>query len=61
MIKTKMLRESIMATEPEDMLEVRVNNFIKKSKVKIIDIKFAATGNDNRPTALVIYEVEEND
>lgn len=61
MIRTIMLRDSIVYVEREDRLDAKINDFIRDSKAKIIDIKFAPTGTDNRPTALVIYEVEENE
>lgn len=56
MIKTRMIRESIIVAEEKDRLDTKINSFIKDSKTKIIDIKFASTGKDNRPTALIIYE-----
>lgn len=61
MVRTIMLRDSIVYVEREDRLDAKINDFIRDSKAKIIDIKFAPTGADNRPTALVIYEVEENE
>lgn len=62
MIKTAMIKEPIVVVEYKDRLDTKINNFIRDIKAKkIIDIKFAPTGTDNRPTALVIYEVEEND
>lgn len=56
MIKTKMIEDGFFSY---DALENKINNFIKTNNIKVIDIKFAATGKDNRATALIIYEVEE--
>jgi hypothetical protein len=55
MIKTKMIQDA--ASYSEDRLDTKINNFIKENNIKIIDIKFASTGN-NRPTALIIYKEE---
>ena len=61
MIKTAMIKEPIVVVDYGDRLDTKINNFIRDIKAKkIIDIKFAATGQDNRATALVIYEEEEN-
>ncbi len=54
MIKTKMIRDGILACEAD--LDTKINNFIKENNIKVIDIKFSV---DNIPTALIIYEVEE--
>lgn len=61
MIKTEMIKEPIVVVEHEDRLDTKINNFIRDCKAKVIDIKFAATGQDNRATALVIYEGGENE
>ena len=62
MIKTTMIKEPIVVVDYGDRLDTKINNFIRDIKTKkIIDIKFAPTGADNRPTALVIYEEDENE
>lgn len=58
MIKTIMLKDGYFHCDPR--LHTEINKFIEEHKVKVIDIKFAATGKDNTPTALVIYEEDEN-
>ena len=59
MIKTKMLHDGIMSCD--DRLDYKINKFIEEMDIKVVDIKFAPIGRDNRPTALIIYEVEDDE
>ena len=54
MIKTRMIQDGVLSCD--DRLDDKINKFIK-DKI-IVDIKFTSV--NNRATALVIYEVEEN-
>lgn len=56
MIKTKMIQDGIFTCE--DDLDTKINNFIEENNIKVIDIKFASI--NDRATALIIYEVEED-
>ncbi len=55
MIKTRMIQDGIMSCD--DRLDTKINEFIKDKK--ILDIKFTSV--NNRATALVIYEVQNNE
>lgn len=59
MIKTKMIQDGTFTCS--DRLDDKINEFIKRNNIKVVDIKFASA--NNRATALIIYEVEveEND
>jgi len=61
MIKTKMIEDACLTCD--DRLDTKINDFIKrnsiKDNVKFIDIKFTSV--NNRATALIIYEVEDNE
>ena len=59
MMKTKMIQDGIIACD--DSLDTKINNFVKKNHIKVVDVKFAPIGRDNRATALIIYEVEEDE
>lgn len=50
-----MIQDGYMSCE--DRLDTKINEFIKDKR--IVDIKFTSV--NNRATALVIYEVEENE
>ena len=54
MIKTRMIQDGVLSCD--DRLDDKINKFIK-DKI-IVDIKFTSV--NNRATALVIYEVEDN-
>ena len=66
MIKTKMIQDG--ASYCDDRLDTKINDFIEKNNIKdnvsfndvrFIDIKFTSV--NNRATALIIYEVEEDE
>ncbi len=61
MIKTKMIQDGILSCD--DRLDTKINDFIERNSirdnVRFIDIKLASV--NNRATALIIYEVEENE
>ena len=59
MIKTKLIEDNYMSCETR--LDTKINNFIEEKNIKVVDIKFAPTLKDNRATALIIYEVEEDE
>lgn len=57
MIQTKMIIDAYYTCD--ERLDTKINKFIKEKHIKVIDIKFAGIREDNRATALIIYEVEE--
>ena len=66
MIKTKMIQDASLSCY--DRLDTKINDFIEKNNIKdnvsfndvrLIDIKFTSV--NNRATALIIYEVEEDE
>lgn len=59
MIKTKMIQDGSLTCDTR--LDDKINKFIKENNVKVVDIKFTSIGRDNRLTALIIYEVNNND
>ncbi len=54
-IKTKMIQDGVLTCD--DRLDTKINEFIKDKR--IVDIKFTSV--NNRATALIVYEVEEDD
>ena len=61
MIKTKMIQDG--ASYCDDRLDTKINDFIERNSIKdnvrFIDIKFTSV--NNRATALIIYEVEDDE
>ncbi len=57
MIKTKMIQDGALSCETR--LDTKINNFIEEKNIKVVDIKFTSV--NNRATALIIYEVEDNE
>ncbi len=59
MIKTKLIEDAVLTYE--DRIDDRINKFILQNQVhiKVVDIKYATA--HNRLTALIIYEVKDND
>ena len=55
MIKTRMIQDGVLSCD--DRLDDKINEFIKDKR--IVDIKFTSV--NNRATALIVYEVEEDD
>ena len=56
MIKTKMIQDACLSCD--DRLDTKINDFIEEKNIKVVDIKFTSV--NNRATALVIYEVQDN-
>ena len=57
MIKTKTIQDGVITCDTR--LDEKINEFIEKNDIKVVDIKFTSV--NNRATALIIYEVEENE
>lgn len=57
MIKTKMIQDGILTCDTR--LDERINRFIRENDIDVVDIKFASV--NDRATALIIYEVEEDE
>ncbi|MBR3208825.1 MAG: hypothetical protein IKF82_01010 [Bacilli bacterium] len=57
MIKTKMIQDGFLSCD--DRLDDKINEFIKRNNITVVDIKLTSV--NNRATALIIYEVEEDE